>query len=287
MEREGQLMNQIKDLCEMIGLPKEMTEKVLEFEAVCDFAPLEASMAKLFSSKTWNEGKTELKSLLGDDQKGVKILTCMLRCGLKTFAMYQEKGIAEEIFIATFKTFARFVNEHKVSYGTYGFDRDFWTVRQIAGDIFRIGELEYELFCHSGKRGIGLHIPSDASLEREKLQESYQEAKEFLKRYFPEYEDVPILCESWMLSPVLEKLLSENSKILKFQKEFAVETVDYDNNSFLEWVFKKRDYDASEFQMLPETTSLQRNMKKYILAGGRVGEGEGYLIEPAFEVRKL
>lgn len=273
-------MNSVKELCELIELQKEITEKVLSFEAECDFTPLEGAMEKLFSSRTWTEGRLELKKLLGDDPDGVKILTCMLKCGLKTFSMYKDKGIDDEIFIATFKTFARFVGEHKVSYGAYGFDRDFWTVRQVAGDIFRIGELEYELFCHGGKRGIGLHIPSDASIEQEKLRESYMEAKKFIRKYFPEYGDVGIICESWLLSPELSKVLPEGSRILEFQKSFIIEEVDYDNDSYKEWVYKNRD--LTTLEELPENTTLQRNMKRYLLAGGKPGEGVGRLIEPAF-----
>lgn len=273
-------MKQITDLCKLIGLQKEMTEKVLEFEAGCDFALLEKPMAKLFSESTWNEGRAELKARLGDDPEGVKILTCMLRCGIKTFAMYQEKGISEDIFADTFKCFTRFISEHKVSYGKYGFDRDFWTVRQIAGDIFRIGELEYELFCHDGKRGIGLHIPSDAKLDREKLRASYEDAKKFLKEYFPEYSDVEIICKSWLLSPELSKVLPAGSKILEFQKAFIIEETDYENDSFLEWVYKRRDLEIEE---LPEDTTLQKNLKKYLLAGGKPGEGVGRLKKTAFE----
>ena len=41
--------------------------------------------------------------------------------------------------------FTRFVNEYKESFNKYGFDRGFWTYRQLAMLLFKVGILEYEI----------------------------------------------------------------------------------------------------------------------------------------------
>ena len=44
--------------------------------------------------------------------------------------------------------------------------------------------------------------------------------------------------------------------------------------NFLRWIFKKIDL---PIENLPEDTTLQRNVKKYLMAGGQIGEGSGYM----------
>ena len=117
------------------------------------------------------------------------------------------KPVPEKIWLDTMKCFPRFIAEHRRSFGTDGFDRYGWTVRQTECRLFRIGELEYELLEESGKRAVSLHIPSDARLEPDLLNDSVRQAKEFLGRYFPEWKKQPMICESWLLSPKLKELL--------------------------------------------------------------------------------
>ncbi len=173
------------------------------------------------------------------------------------------------------KCFTRFVEEHKASYGVYGFDRDFWTGRQLSLQLFRLGELEYEKVEEkNGERYISIHIPSDAILDSEKIKGSLSSAKTFFEKQVPSWDKVPYKCCSWLLSPALKELLGENSRILKFQEMFTVEEVYKDSREFMEWVFKRRDIPLED---LPEETSLQKNMKAHLLSGGWVGEGMGCL----------
>ena len=74
-------------------------------------------------------------------------------------------GLPENVWIDTMSAFSRFVNEHRRSTGRWGFDRGFWTTRQINAKLFRLGELEYELLGGDGAPfEIALHIPSDVHL---------------------------------------------------------------------------------------------------------------------------
>lgn len=263
----------LKELCDGINMPEEVTEKVLRLEKELNYTVLKPAIEKLYSRPAWKEGLEELRTALGEDREGFKILTCMLITGLDTYKNYLEKGINEKNFYDTFGCFSRFVREHMVSYGTYGFDRWWWTPRQISMEEFRLGELEFELEEWKGENVISVHIPSDAKISKENCQESYGQAKEFFGKYYPDFTYQYYICDSWMLSPGLKEVLPPESRILQFQEDFTIESWDKENLSCLEWVFKNPNLALEE---LPENTSLQRNIKKHFREGGKIGAAFGY-----------
>ena len=87
-----------------------------------------------------------------------------------------------------------------------------------------------------------------------------------------EYKNANIICESWLLVPELKKLLPEDSNIVKFQNQFIISKVDYDSPAFMDWIYSSRDI---EYLNLPENTTLQKNLKKYLLSGKKFGWGYG------------
>lgn len=190
-------------------------------------------------------------------------------------------AIPDNIWLETMKCYARFIGEHRRSYGRDGFDRGEWTVRQTEARLFRIGELEYEL-CRAKEPEIGLHIPSDAVLEPERLNDSVREAKVFLASRFPEYARAPVTCESWLLSPALRDLLPANSRIRRFQQAFDLREINPEDDAALEWVFHvaQGQRRGLEIRNLKEETSLQRKMKRILLEGKQPGSARGELVRP-------
>lgn len=150
----------LAQFCEKIALPDQVVERVLSVPEVP-----EALLVQLRTPELWPLGRAAVKAYLKPDDDGFGELAAQLQCALKTRETYR---FSEEIFVETMKCFTRFVTEHLESYGRYGFDRGFWTVRQLSGVLFRIGELEYEI----REDAIHLHIPSDAVLEPERLRRS-------------------------------------------------------------------------------------------------------------------
>ena len=171
------------------------------------------------------------------------------------------------------------IAEHRRSYGRDGFDRGNWTVRQAGCRLFRIGELEYELFERNGQRAVSIHIPSDARLEPDLLNGSVRQAGAFLSEFFPEWEKLPMICESWLLSPSLKEMLPPESRIRRFQDAFDITEEDPEDTSALEWVFfiAEGQRDSVRYENLPEDTSLQRKMKAALLAGRNPGNAGGTL----------
>ncbi len=270
----------ISKIVKKIELQDEIVNKVLKTDAVLDYKELRPYITLLNRRDTWDEGVDKLKKALGEDPEGIKMLTVMLHCGEQVHDKYTELGINEAIYADTMKCFTRFLNEHKKNYGFYKFDRGFWTARQISMQLFRIGELEYELDHKDEVKIVSIHIPSDADMERTKLRNSHDAAKEFLGRFYPEYGKAKIMCESWLLSPSLRKLLPESSKIIRFQSAFSILETDPESKDYLEWVYKVHTsfLDEHEPDELPEDTSLQKHMKKFLQDGGKVGMATGVLL---------
>ncbi len=264
----------LKDICEGIQMPEEVTAILLGLEKELDLKALAPSVEKLYHRPLWEEGLAELRTAFGEDKNGFKMLTCMLLMGLDVYEKYKEKGMEEKVFFDTFACFSRFVKEHLASYGTYGFDREWWTTRQLSMEEFRLGELEFEVEKWNGEDVISVHIPSDAVITRENCVASYAWSKVFFKEFYPDFQYKYYICDSWLLSPSLPDVLPADSKIVNFQKDFIITEWEKENPSYLEWVYKNPNLKLEE---LPENTSLQRNIKKYLKEGGKIGTAFGYI----------
>ena len=238
-------------------------------------------MPRSFALQVMDQAFRELPCYCGsnssDSGNGSQVLARQLYTALENREEGPWKDIPEEIWLDTMKCFTRFVKEHHRSLGYYGFDRDFWTTRQIGAKLFRIGQLEYELWEEDGNRAIGLHIPSDTRMDGRLLDESVEQARQFLRSYFPDWAEVPMECESWLLSPALIPLLPEHSHIRSFQRAFDIQSTDPAPMDVLEWVFKLTEAQQKRTSLkdLPEDTSLQRSLKAFLLEGGRTGTARG------------
>ena len=267
-------MYTLENLCLDIALPEEVTRQVLELAKNLDVP----QRVLLCNKETWEEGLKQVTQALGEDPNGFKMLTLMLHTAVERKAAYEEKGIPEDIYVASMACFTRFVKEHMVSYGCYGFDRGFWTVRQLSLTVFRLGQLEYETTVHDGRKIISVHIPNSSKLEQKQLRQSYETAKAFFAKYYPDYADVPYGCHSWLLSPNLKEILPETSRIRYFQDQFTVLSTE-PSDDYLEWAFQRSD---ASVENLPERTSLQRSIKAFLLKGGVFHNGMGVLINEPF-----
>lgn len=264
------MIRRLQELCTAIRMPEPVSEEILAIAPRLDLEALRPMLEGLFRQQQWEEALEQLQKALGDDPRGMKMLTAMLLCTLKTREAYARQGIADPIFLATMDCFPRFVKEHMVSYGTYGFDREFWTVRQISGVLFRVGLLEFEL----REKDVSLHIPTGARLDPEAVTASLEAGKAFLSRHFPDWAEKPMTCHSWLLSPTLQELLPPDSGIRKFQDRFRVTPQEEENRDFIMWVFK---HDDLPLEQLPEDTSLQRILKAHLLAGKPFVDARGVL----------
>ena len=149
------------------------------------------------------------------------------------------------------------------------------TYRQLSLDLFRVGALEYQISEQRTSGTIGIHIPSDADLSGESVDDSLRRAGVFFRTYFPELKYDRYACDSWLLSPALKNLLPESSHIRSFQERFRILEVDQEDRGYMEWLFRAPR--EAEYGGLPGKTSLQRNVRGHLLQGGTVGSAYGVM----------
>lgn len=259
---------ELTDLCRTLGIRQEVIDTVNRINGGYEHDKLSPIWEKLYDRSTWDDGIKQLQEHFGEDKDGMKMFTCILNCTLYTHRLYAEKGIDEQIFIDTMRFLTRFLERDRDRCGYDCFTWAWWFPRELSLQEFRIGALEYELASEEGMPRIYMHIPSDADMGRDSLQSSYKEFQRFLGKFFPEYRDAEMYCDSWLLEPVLKQFLKSGSGILYFQSCFEVISVDKESNGFMDWLYGG---DNIPLDRLPENTSLQKRVKQYLLEGGKVG----------------
>ena len=264
----------ILTLCDRINLQPKIKSRVTIFSNVFDFSIVKDQLISFQNYEKMSEALTELQAILGEDTDNIKILACMLKASADVYEIYKDKGISDDIYFDTMKCYTRFIDETYQMTGKLYFDRYWWTTRQAGCHLFRIGELEYEMKHIDGDIVIGIHIPSDADFSPSAIDESLVNAKLFFSKYYPELSNTEYRCHSWLLNRQLKEMLNENSNILSFQNRFDIFDDGEIGIDFIEWLYhtKSTDYDT-----LPENTSLQRNMKKHLLSGGVIRNSYGSL----------
>ena len=264
----------LSEICKRIDLQPALREAVLDFANSYDFTEADKLTANYRDFSKLNDTTSALKSLLGEDKNNVKILACKLNAACHLYETYKEKGISDEIFFDTMKCFTRFSGECLEKTGVLAFDREWWTGRQVGLHLFRIGLLEFDM-KYGDDPYIGVHIPSDAVLEYNALKESFENARAFFTKYFPDYADKEIRCSTWLFAPEVRERLSETSRIRMFGDFFKLTPTETKSNSFTIWLFGVED--NGNYENLKEETSLQRSMKKFLLDGGKLTVTNGVL----------
>ena len=259
-------------LLKAIDLPPQV-ERIMEQRYLQAQRLREQAMA--LTHETAFQAYQELAELLRNDDMGM--LACQLLAAAGAHSRWAELGIPENVFLDTMKCFSRFLRETRVRLGRDCFDRGWWTWRQLSMQLFRLGTLEYELLPQCGL--VSVHIPSDANLSLEAVDASLETARDFLGKFYPAYAGADFVCESWLLSPELTPFLPVGSRILGFQQRFSLHETDAEPMDCLEWLFRVPE--DTPLECLPETTTLQREVKKHLLSGGKIGTAMGVLKETA------
>ncbi len=262
------------ELVKLLDIPEVVERKLADYESSRDIIISGDLTAKILRRSQWKDGLHNIQEVLGDDPTGVKILWELLHIvSTYSYGEYVKRGISDDIFVATMKFCTRFLQERYKTYQDYNFLWAWWFPRQISLSEYRIGALEYE-FVDGEEREIAIHIPSDADMRKESVACSIDEFNQFRKRYFPEWENVIMSCDTWMLMPELKEILGEDSNIVAFQNLFEIDHVDYDAMWYMGWIYPGIE---TIDESLPERTTLQRNLKKYLLAGKKFGVARGHL----------
>ena len=144
----------------------------------------------------------------------------------------------------------------------------------ISKEKIRLDKAEWKEVVRRGDPVIGVHIPPTGKLTEELVDATIQETKEFVAKYYPEYEYKAFDCTSWMMSTQLDDLLG-GGNIVKFSQRFRRLTRASKGTDVFGFVFHKAGTDF-ELKDLRENTTLEKKLKKLYLDGGVLYEMFGY-----------
>ena len=263
-----------EELYDMLDLPAEPGELFRGWDREGKPYADEGLVRRILTRAEWAEAVEELKARIGEDPDHLRLLWEELRIARLQWPAWLRAGLPEEVYLDTMKFATRYLNDGIKAYGRYCFTAGWWFPRQLAMELFRLGSLEFELVEHEEGRRVYLHIPSDASLAPEAVDDSLDRFRAFAAEFYPDWTGIPFYCDSWLLSPVLTELLPDSSRILAFQRRFTILSVDRENTGAINWVYPGH---REPSEQLPEETALQRRMKPFLLAGGKPGWALGVM----------
>ena len=196
---------------------------------------------------------------------------------------YEEKGISEDVLLATLKDLLLWTDAWSEVKGEMYLGELIWLMQTMRMRLFRIGSLEFMAGkAHGACPALGLaegdpivevHIPNGADLSPEACRASMAAAVAFFKKHFPEHTFSHFTCHSWLLDPSLSALLPDTSNIIKFRDMFTPISAN-EADAALRYVFRWNTNRRNLRSAVP-TSSFAERLKKYALGGGILHEALG------------
>ena len=203
---------------------------------------------------------------------------CLMMAG-ELREQYRLSGISDTVWQDTFSDIAIWSRRYRRETGKTGLAQYGWLCHHLTMELFRLGRLQFQpggldqsvelegKTYPMGSPVLWVHIPEGEPLTPEGCRDSYRQAAEFFRSEHPVF-----ACESWLLSPVLPKLLGADSNILAFQRDYTVFAFHPESRQAEERIFGRVLDDPAGY---PEDTSLQRAAKAWLLKGEKIPAASG------------
>ena len=256
-----QLNVSMKPFMEQIHLPEEGRQCVLQYQ-------MQEETYQNWKCLFYEKETEFFQNIEKQKEKEPLLLYLYVRFAIDLYPQYKEKGISDTVYYDTFSDFtiwSLYCRKHK---NIVGLTREHWLKRHLNMRLFRLGRLQFE--PDETEHRIHVHIPEGEPLGKEACDASFLQANSFFPDFYSIFD-----CKSWLLSPALLDLLKEESHIIQFQKRFVIQEVDKNARQAEERVFGEVRENKESY---PEYTSLQRALKKYVLAGNNPGVAFGILV---------
>lgn len=137
---------------------------------------------------------------------------------------------------------------------------------------------DWECALRPGDNVVNLHIPRGCDLSTEAVKESLKEGMKIARSIYPELDLRGAVCYSWLLDPLLEKLLGKESKIAKFIGLFSTFPLRSNGTSVIARVFPGCAGGRVPLEKYPEDSTLQRNLKRHMMNGGYLYDTGGVVL---------
>lgn len=135
---------------------------------------------------------------------------------------------------------------------------------------------QWEKVFGPGDPILEMHIPAGGSMPPEACVQSLRAGFEFFPRYFPDRRPRACTCQSWIFNTQLFELLPADANLNKLMREVYLYPVVSGPRSGLFFIFFDENV---EIDKAPETTSVQRAVKQFLLAGNRFRSGGMFFLQ--------
>lgn len=266
-----------------------MEKRILKWFDILEF-PIEWKDTTIEAIKTFNLEKIEAQEnpyswLYEQENKMMGMLFALYKCE-DFLKKGLSKGIPENILIDTLQEIRRHSQNTYKYNKKIGLNQIKWAGTVLSGRLYCLGRLEFEMKSTQktwekggispGDSVMGLHIPrTGGPMSDKEVEESFNLAKEFFPKYFPDFEYKCYMCHSWLLDPTLRQLLPPDSNIVKFLNRFDV-TETHESTSGLGIIFGGGTTYENVLEKTPQT-SLQKAAYDYIKNGGKLLDGFGFI----------
>lgn len=211
-------------------------------------------------------------------------IEALLRFAPAAAAYHRSLGIPDALSAAILADLGLNLRINRRVHGRFGLDTWAWLTLHMAGNMFRIGRLQYHLVRAGSPAPVpedewvlGMHIPEDGGLSPAVVDESLAQAHDFFDCFFPDKAVEVATCDSWMLDPYLAARLPE-SNIASFARRFTLDRCSDAASDAVYFTFRTRN--MADLARLPRDTSLQRVVLERIDDGGTWQLGHGHLRLP-------
>lgn len=149
-------------------------------------------------------------------------------------------------------------------------------------NLVTLSKSEWSHVLSSGEPVINLHIPRKGAFTAQDCSESFARAIAFLDTYYADQPYAAVTCVSWLMDPQLRLLLDDSSNLVRFQLRFQSYPVKSGDESLYKFVF---NCEPCEVDQLPEKSSLQQKIKRFMQAGERLHLAGGLILADDFQDR--
>ena len=268
----------LQNFMDKIGMSDAAKEAVLAFSITEEES---TELRKIFLDHSrWDEFENLIKEKDDPNKYALGLIT---KWGAESVDLWTKKGFPEELAIATLYDLTIWSNRCFDRTGKVGLIEWRWFIVHITARIFRLGRLQFEpgilredialpdgTMILDGTPILGVHSPRGDGFTPDSIRVAFDLSKEFFPKYFGT-EFTVYTCTSWLLAPQLESMISPTSTIANFRTYFTIYGEHTGYSQAEEYVFLEKLEDKTKY---PEDTSLQRNVKKFLLDGGEMGMGE-------------
>ena len=216
---------------------------------------------------------------------GLLVFMCMSK-HLK--ACYEKEGIDLQIWHDSMLDLKWKLWECKAVKGMWGSFVAWWFPGFFNMTRFALGRLQFDFARYGNTYSdeefdlkpdtmiIGVHIPRTMTpFDKASRDDAYAKAKAF---FAPKLNGAPMVftCYSWLLYPAYRDIIPEKSNTRSFMDDFKIIAQCDDKEGEYNDAWRLFDMDQpKDLNEYPENSSLRRAIKKYLIEGGRTGEGLG------------